>query len=53
MINEKRKENDISELPLVFVDMIIAKVNDDSGEKFSNKMSSTLIREFLAISSNI
>ena len=43
MINEKRKENQISELPLVFVDMIIAKVNDKT-EEFSNKMSSTLIR---------
>lgn len=53
MINEKRKENQIPELPLVFVDMIIAKVNENTGEEFSNKMSSTLIREFLAKSSNI
>jgi phosphopantetheine adenylyltransferase len=47
MINEKRKENNLNELPLVFVDMIIAKVNEDTTEQFSNKMSSTLIREYL------
>jgi hypothetical protein len=28
--------------------MIIAKVDENAKEEFSNKMSSTLIREFLA-----
>ena len=29
MINEKRKQNNLNELPLVFADMIIANVDDD------------------------
>ena len=44
-INNARKENGLPELPLVFVDMIMFE--DSVDEKFSNKMSSSLIRKYL------
>ena len=46
MINDKRKENGLPELAIVIADMV--KVSDSEDEKkFSNKMSSTLIRQHL------
>lgn len=46
MINEKRKENNLEPIELVFVDMV--KVEETENDtKFSNKMSSTLIRQKL------
>ena len=44
MINDKRKENGLPALAIVMADMV--KVSDSEGDetKFSNKMSSTLIR---------
>ena len=46
MINAQRKENGLEPVELVFVDMV--KVEEtETDAKFSNKMSSTLIRERL------
>ena len=46
MINAKRKENGLEPIELVFVDMV--KVEEtETDAKFSNKMSSTLIRQKL------
>ena len=46
IINQKRSENGKNELQFVFVDMIL--VSDDQDPKFSNKMSTTLIRNHLS-----
>lgn len=44
MINNQRKDNGLEPIELVFVDMV--KVEDTANDaKFSNKMSSTLIRQ--------
>lgn len=49
MVNDARKENGLSELDLVFVNMILVEENNDDHEnKFSNKTSSTYIREYIA-----
>lgn len=46
MINNQRKENGLEPVELVFVDMV--KVEETENDtKFSNKMSSTLIRHKL------
>ena len=47
IINGKRQENGLEELELVFVDMILAKEGQEE-KKYSNKMSSTLIRAHLS-----
>lgn len=46
IINDAREANGLNQVPLVFVDMIL--VSDQDCEKFSNKMSSTLIRNHIA-----
>ena len=52
MINDKRQENGLKLLELIFVDMIISdfKVAEHQlmQSQFSNKTSSTYIREYLA-----
>lgn len=49
MINQKRKENGLPEVDLVFVNMILVQENQDEvEEKFSNKTSSTYIREYIS-----
>lgn len=48
MINKAREEAGLKPLDLVFVDMILADENKDTQNKFSNKTSSTYIREYLA-----
>ena len=49
LINAARKEIDNKDLDIVFVDMILAESQKDSeSSKFSNKTSSTYIREYLA-----
>ena len=44
MINDKRKENGLPELAIVIADMVKVSDSEDDEKKFSNKMSSTLIR---------
>ena len=49
MINEKRQENGLAPLDMVFADMILTAEpssprGDTEATSFSNKMSSTLIR---------
>ena len=46
MINEARIKNGLKELDLIFVDMILVDENEHS-KKFSNKTSSTYIRQYL------
>jgi phosphopantetheine adenylyltransferase len=46
MVNAKRKENGLDPVELVFVDMVKVEENETDA-KFSNKMSSTLIRKKL------
>lgn len=49
MVNELRKKNGLNELDLVFVDMILVEENKEvEDHKFSNKASSTQIREFIS-----
>ena len=45
IINKLRSDNGLKSLPCVFVDMIL--VTDKEQEKFSNKMSSSLIRNHI------
>ncbi len=47
MINEVRSKNGIKPLDLVFVDMILAET-DVNSKNFSNKLSSTNIRQYLS-----
>lgn len=50
MINKTRMESGLQPLELVFVDMIMTKTKDDKDDSdpvYSNKMSSSLIREYL------
>ena len=49
MINEERAKRGLHPLDLVFVNMILAEEDkDDHEQKFSNKTSSTYIREYIA-----
>ena len=48
MINDKRKENGLPPMTIVFVDMILADVSESAGKTFSNKVSSTNSRKYLA-----
>ena len=48
IINARRKENGLPELEIVYADMVKVSDSDDESQKFSNKMSSTLIREHLS-----
>lgn len=48
MINEKRKENGLNTLDLVFADMVLCEEDPSEGNKFSNKTSSTLIRGYVS-----
>jgi pantetheine-phosphate adenylyltransferase len=43
-INERRKEQGLGALELVFADMILAREAEESGLNFSNKISSSIIR---------
>jgi len=49
MINQKREENGLPRVKLVFADMILAQESESEQEKinFSNKTSSTKIREYI------
>lgn len=48
MINEARSKNGLPPLELVFADMILTSdPSSEADEKFSNKMSSTMIRKYL------
>ena len=47
MINEKRAQENLPPLQLVYVDMILAETNQAQPD-YSNKLSSTHIRQFLA-----
>ena len=51
-MNDMRKSNGFKPVDLVFVDMIMTKAQDESKDPsepiFSNKMSSTIVRKFLA-----
>jgi phosphopantetheine adenylyltransferase len=49
MVNDERVKNNLLPIELIFVDMIM--VNETEGEekgRFSNKTSSTYIREYLS-----
>ena len=51
ILNNIRRERGLKEAELVFVDMIMADIDNEGtveSEKFSNKSSSTLIRKYLA-----
>jgi pantetheine-phosphate adenylyltransferase len=49
ILNVIRKERGLKECELVFVDMILADLDDEGGsQNFSNKSSSTQVRKFLA-----
>ena len=48
MINDARTKNGLPSIELVFVDMILAEELKEDQNKFSNKTSSTYIREYLA-----
>lgn len=49
MVNDARAANGLYELRLVFVDMILASVTEgERATQFSNKISSTYVREYLA-----
>eukprot|EP00347_Sterkiella_histriomuscorum_P023330 403335061 len=48
MINEARTKVGLNQVEMVFVDMILAEEQTDSQNKFSNKTSSTYIRQYLA-----
>ena len=47
MINETRAKNGLNSLDLLFVDMILAS-QDESEKNYSNKLSSSNIREYLS-----
>lgn len=44
MVNDKRAENKLEPLNLVFVDMVLASVSEAGANNFSNKTSSSYIR---------
>jgi len=44
MVNDKRAENMLEPLDLVFVDMVLASVSEEGATNFSNKTSSSYIR---------
>jgi pantetheine-phosphate adenylyltransferase len=49
MVNDARSAKGLGPLDLVFVDMILAEVKEEErASQFSNKTSSTYIREYLA-----
>jgi phosphopantetheine adenylyltransferase len=48
MINNKRAENKLPPMNMVFVDMVLANVNEKGEGQYSNKVSSTNIRKFIA-----
>ena len=49
MVNDARSAKGLEPLELVFVDMILAEVKEEErASQFSNKTSSTYIREYLA-----
>ena len=49
MVNDARVANGLYQLRLVFVDMILASVTEgERATQFSNKISSTYVREYLA-----
>ena len=52
MINKARQDKGLTPLQLVYADMILTEdPSSDAGgdqEKFSNKMSSTVVRRFLS-----
>jgi len=51
MVNDARAHNGLKPLTLVFVDMILAEVSEEdraTASQFSNKTSSTFIREYLS-----
>lgn len=45
-INERRKENGLSQLPFAFVDLVFAE-GDKDGQNMENKISSSLIRDYI------
>lgn len=47
LVNEARINNGLHKLDLLFVDMILAS-SDEKEKNFSNKLSSTNIREYLS-----
>ena len=48
IINSRRQEEGLCEIPLVFVDMIlVSQGTEEEQAKFQNKMSSSLIRDFI------
>ena len=47
MVNEARERNGLKPVQLVFVDMILSDIVE-GGAEFSNKTSSTHIREYIA-----
>ena len=47
LVNEARMNNGLKKLDLLFVDMILAS-SDEQEKNFSNKLSSTNIREYLS-----
>ena len=46
-MNNARKQNHLKELPFVFVDMIMVSESQSGTPEFSNKMSSSLIRNHI------
>lgn len=49
MVNDARASNGLNEVSLVFVDMVLADVSEEQhASQFSNKTSSTFIREYLS-----
>ena len=48
MVNDKRAENKLPPLNLVFVDMVLASTSEQGANNFSNKTSSSYIRQYLA-----
>ena len=48
MVEAKRAENKLKPLEMVYVDMVLADVDKTGVAKFSNKISSTNIRKYLA-----
>ena len=48
MINAAREQHGLPHVEMVFVDMILAEEQPDNHNKFSNKTSSTYIRQYLS-----
>ena len=48
MINEARVKNGFPPLEIVFAEMVLAEVIEGGEDQFSNKVSSTFIRKFIA-----